>query len=104
MTLRLIRTGLSLALVAAVFAAVPHAWSEPTEPPAKPAKKAAAKASADAYLRAKAAHEKQLDAYWDDIAAKRRIRIAKRRDKQQVLLEDYVLTQPPEYSGPPRPA
>jgi len=104
MTLRLIRTGLSLALAAAVLAAVPHAWSEPTEPPAKPAEKAAAKASVDAYLRAKAAHEKQLDAYWDDIAAKRRIRIAKRRDKQQVLLEDYVLTQPPEYSGPSRPA
>ena len=28
----------------------------------------------------------------------------KRRDKQEVALEDYVLTQPPVYAGPPRPA
>ena len=64
----------------------------------------ASKASVEEYQRAKAAFEKQLDAYWDDIAAKRRARIAKRRDKQEVVLEDYVLTQPPVYSGPPRPA
>ena len=35
---------------------------------------------------------------------KRRARIAKRRDKQEIVLEDYVLTQPPVYAGPPRPA
>ena len=47
---------------------------------------------------------KQLDAYWDDIATKRRARMAKRRAKQATVLEDYVLTQPPVYSGPSRPA
>jgi hypothetical protein len=105
MTLRMIRTGVCVALAAALLAAAPgsapDAWGEPE---AKPAKAVKPKASIEQYQRAKAAYEKQLDAYWDDITAKRRIRIAKRRDKQQVVLEDYVLTQPPVYSGPPRPA
>src|SRR5262249_24668556 len=42
-------------------------------------------------------------AYWNSIAAKRRIRIAKRRTGDAVVLDDYVLTQPPVYSGPPKP-
>ena len=115
MTLRMIRTGFCVALAAVLLAAAPasapDAWGEPTTKQAKAAKPKAAKpkaakpkASAEEYQRAKAAYEKELDAYWDDIAAKRRARIAKRRDKQDVLLEDYVLTQPPVYSGPPRPA
>src|SRR5215467_12314032 len=44
-----------------------------------------------------------VDAYWTSIAEKRRGRNAKRRAGQQVTLDDYVLTQPPVYSGPPRP-
>ena len=109
MTLRMIRTGVCVALAAALLtlapASAPDAWGEPKAKKAKTvAKPAKPKASIEKYQRAKAAYEKQLDAYWDDIAAKRRIRIAKRRDKQQVVLEDYVLTQPPVYSGPPRPA
>ena len=58
----------------------------------------------DAYVRARAAFEKELDAYWEDIATKRRARMAKRRAKQATVIEDYVLTQPPVYSGPARPA
>jgi hypothetical protein len=122
-----IRKSLSLLLAATLLlavapASVPNASGEPKTKKAKAAKAAAAKSSAadsgaepaekpaaakskvNEYLRAKAAFEKELDAYWDDIAAKRRIRIAKRRDKQAVALEDYVLTQPPVYAGPPRPA
>ena len=107
MTSRMIRTGVCIALAAALFAAAPasapDAWGEPKAKKANAAKPAS-KSSIEEYQRAKAAYEKELDAYWDDIAAKRRARIAKRRDKQQVVLEDYVLTQPPVYSGPPRPA
>src|SRR5690349_12242425 len=44
-----------------------------------------------------------IDAYWNSIAEKRRGRNAKRRAGQQVTLDDYVLTQPPVYRGPPRP-
>src|ERR1044072_8363967 len=42
-------------------------------------------------------------AYWTSIAEKRRGRNAKRRAGQQITLDDYVLTQPPVYSGPKRP-
>ncbi len=42
-------------------------------------------------------------AYWSAIVEKRRARLAKRRNGQTVSLDDYVLTQPPVYDGPPRP-
>jgi hypothetical protein len=49
------------------------------------------------------AYEADATAYWSSIAEKRRGRNAKRRDRQQVVLDDYVLTQPPVYNGPRRP-
>ncbi len=42
-------------------------------------------------------------AYWSEIVEKRRARLTKRRNGQTVSLDDYVLTQPPVYGGPPRP-
>jgi hypothetical protein len=42
-------------------------------------------------------------AYWSAIVEKRRARMTKRRNGQVVSLDDYVLTQPPVYDGPPRP-
>ncbi|MDO9412015.1 MAG: hypothetical protein Q7T81_05510 [Pseudolabrys sp.] len=56
-----------------------------------------------AYLQVREPYEEQATAYWDAVAAKRRIRNEKRRTRQTVLLEDYVLEHPPVYSGPPRP-
>jgi hypothetical protein len=55
------------------------------------------------YLEARAAFDQEADAYWSSIADKRRVRNAKRRDHQSIALDDYVLTQPPVYSGPKRP-
>jgi hypothetical protein len=55
------------------------------------------------YLDARAAFEQEAGAYWSSIADKRRGRNAKRRDHQSIALDDYVLTQPPVYSGPKRP-
>jgi hypothetical protein len=55
------------------------------------------------YLAARAAFEQEASAYWTSIADKRRGRNAKRRDRQPIALDDYVLTQPPVYSGPKRP-
>ena len=49
------------------------------------------------------AYEADASAYWSAIAEKRRGRNAKRREHQQVALDDYVLTQPPVYTGPRRP-
>jgi hypothetical protein len=55
------------------------------------------------YQKARAAFDEQAGAYWNAIAEKRRGRNAKRRARQAIGLDDYVLTQPPVYSGPTRP-
>jgi hypothetical protein len=55
------------------------------------------------YQDARAAFDEEASAYWGSIAEKRRGRNAKRRDHQTIALDDYVLTQPPVYSGPKRP-
>ena len=55
------------------------------------------------YLEARAAFDQDADAYWNSIAEKRRGRSAKRRERQTIALDDYVLTQPPVYAGPRRP-
>jgi hypothetical protein len=46
------------------------------------------------------AYEADASTYWGAIAEKRRCRNAKRREHQPVTLDDYVLTQPPVYTGP----
>lgn len=56
-----------------------------------------------AYEAARRPYERAAEAYWNAVSDKRRIRNAKRRNHQPVLLEDYVLEQPPVYTGPPRP-
>jgi len=55
------------------------------------------------YKKLHGAYAAQADAYWNEIAAKRRARNEKRRRHQPLALADYVLTQPPVYTGPPRP-
>jgi hypothetical protein len=63
----------------------------------------AAYASWTEYLAARAAFKAEAEGYWTLIAEKRRGRNAKRREHQQITLDDYVLTQPPVYRGPSRP-
>lgn len=55
------------------------------------------------YQEARAAFDQEAGAYWDAISEKRKIRNAKRRDRQQITLNDYVLEQAPLYEGPKRP-
>ena len=55
------------------------------------------------YSLARRAYDEEASAYWDQVVEKRRARNAKRRNNAPVGLDDYVLTQPPLYSGPPRP-
>jgi hypothetical protein len=50
----------------------------------------------DAYLAA-------AGAYWSSIGDKRKLRFAKRARNETLAIDDYVLTQPPVYSGPPKP-
>jgi hypothetical protein len=55
------------------------------------------------YQAAREAYDADAGAYWSAISEKRRGRNAKRRERQQVALDDYMLTQPPVYAGPKRP-
>jgi hypothetical protein len=58
----------------------------------------------DEYIRARQKFDDDSNRYWRLIIEKRRIRIAKRSHNQTVEIDDYVLTQPPVYTGPPKPA
>jgi hypothetical protein len=55
------------------------------------------------YEVARATYDAEASAYWGAIAEKRRARNTKRREHLPIGLDDYVLTQPPVYSGPARP-
>jgi hypothetical protein len=55
------------------------------------------------YLNARATYEEAAQIYWKTITEKRRLRVSKRANREQISIEDYVLTQPPLYSGPPKP-
>jgi hypothetical protein len=55
------------------------------------------------YLQAQASYAAAAEAYWSSIAEKRHLRTSKRANHEQVSLADYVLTQPPLYTGPPKP-
>jgi hypothetical protein len=60
-------------------------------------------AKAEQYARARRAFDAEANGYWRLITEKRQVRNAKRRNNEPILLDDYVLTQPPVYAGPPRP-
>jgi hypothetical protein len=56
-----------------------------------------------AYTLARQKFDSEAAVYWSAVAEKRRLRRSKRRDGMEVGLDDYVLTQPPRYTGPPPP-
>jgi len=55
------------------------------------------------YQEARAAFEEEVVFNGTATSEKRKGRNAKRRDRQTIALDDYVLTQPPVYAGPKRP-
>jgi hypothetical protein len=57
----------------------------------------------DEYNKAWQAYAAEASAYWNLIAEKIKLRSNKRATKTQILLSDYVLNQPPTYSGPAKP-
>ena len=56
-----------------------------------------------AYQSARQAFEELSAPYWDEVRQKRQLRSTKRRNGETIVAQDYALTQPPLYSGPPRP-
>ncbi len=55
------------------------------------------------YNAARAQYQVLATPYWAQVKAKRAARFAKRRAHREITLEDYVLTQPPDYTGPKKP-
>ena len=84
-------------------AAIPAATANAFAQGASPQAIADYKRKLQEYLEARGAFEEEAGAYWSSIAEKRRGRNAKRRERQAITLDDYVLTQPPVYDGPKRP-
>ena len=95
------RPALAALVAVALLAAAAPAF--PQDSAVDPAMLAAYRAKLAEYEAARGAYEREAEAYWHAIAEKRRLRNAKRRHHETILLGDYVLTQPPVYTGPPRP-
>ena len=101
--------GLALALVTLSVAACSQATLSRAAGPAtgslaaEPAATAEYRAKLAAYEQAHGVYEAQSRAYWNAISEKRKVRRAKRRQHLRVAAADYVLTQPPVYSGPRKP-
>ena len=106
------RRGLLLAaiLMALACALATEARAQTPETPAATAPSAPSAMTAEyrrklaTYMQARQKFDDEAGAYWSAITQKRRLRNAKRRDGQDIVPDDYVLTQPPLYTGPPPPS
>jgi hypothetical protein len=87
------RRTFSIGLIAAALLAAAPAFAQSGDYQARLAQ----------YTRVHQAYEEEATAYWDQVVDKRRLRNAKRRSGEPITAADYVLTQPPVYTGPPRP-
>ncbi len=107
MSLHVSRKTLAWSLAAILFAVSAPASAPLALGVAKTGAEAKAGKAAKQKKQVRPRHElaKEAGAYWDEVIAKRRVRIAKRRNGEPIALEDYVLTQPPLYIRPlpPRP-
>ena len=104
------RCGFFLTVLALVWSAglcAPYAAVQDRPPAAQPPGLAAAMAKyrqeLAAYLQARDAYQAAAKTYWSSIAEKRRLRNGKRARGAALSIDDYVLDQPPVYSGPPKP-
>ena len=88
-----------LALHAAANVAPAHAAETETRPQDLAARIAEYKKKLAEYEKARAAYEREAAPYWRSVTAKR----SQRRKKRIRKLDDYVLEQPPLYTGPKEP-
>jgi hypothetical protein len=88
---------------AALLTAPPPAWSQGATDRATLAALTEYEHKLAQYERIHGAYMREHEAYWDAVSDKRKLRNAKRRQHEAMRLDDYVLTQPPVYSGPPKP-
>ena len=74
-----------------------------TKPVVSAAAMAEYRRALEAYNKVHDAYTAAASAYWSAIADKRKTRFAKRARNEALVIDDYVLTQPPVYTGPPKP-
>jgi len=104
---RCARCLLAAGLIVASPALGAPAAAQSSQPRAGPVNLGAAMAQyhaeLEAYNQFHDAYAAAASAYWREIAAKRQLRNAKRANGEALSIDDYVLTQPPVYSGPAKP-
>lgn len=93
----------ALYLLACCLAAVPPALRAQADPPSNAAAMEQYRILLEQYNRAHDVYAAAANAYWNSIAEKRQLRNAKRSRGEALSIDDYVLEQPPVYTGPPRP-
>jgi hypothetical protein len=93
---------ITIVLVSALVSAVGAQTVSPREA-VTAAQMAEYRAKLAEYDAARRAYQARATPYWAAIKAKRSARYAKRRAHREITLDDYVLTQPPEYTGPKKP-
>jgi hypothetical protein len=98
---------LAIAIAALLVSPAASQSSRPTETLAQQPELAAAMAqyrrALEEYNKAWQSYSAASSAYWNLISEKRQLRNAKRARGEPLAMSDYVLTQPPAYTGPPKP-
>jgi hypothetical protein len=79
------------------------AGAQSTKPAISAAAMAEYRRALEKYNEIHGAYMAAASAYWSAIADKRKTRFAKRARNEPLVIDDYVLTQPPVYTGPPKP-
>ncbi len=92
-----------VSLIAVALASTAVAQTETPKANVTPAQMAEYLVKLAEYDAARAAYQVRANPYWAEVKAKRAARFAKRRAHHEITLDDYVLTQPPEYTGPKKP-
>jgi len=90
-------------VLAAVLILSPGLPRAQSAAPPNPAAMAQYRLALEAYNQAHQIYAAVTDAYWRSITEKRRSRNGKRARGEALALDDYVLDQPPVYTGPPKP-
>jgi hypothetical protein len=94
----------ALALFCSAWLCAPRSAADPAaKPPPFDAVMAKYRQDLAAYLQAREAYQAAAKSYWSAIAEKRRSRNGTRARGTALSIDDYVLDQPPVYSGPPKP-
>jgi hypothetical protein len=109
-----VRAQIAVAAIVAMMA-VSAAWltcasaagnvtgAQSTKPVVSAAAMAQYRRALEKYNEIHGAYVAAASAYWSAIADKRKTRFGKRARNEPLAIDDYVLTQPPVYTGPPKP-